>query len=100
MPSIKINTDAAVNAAGHIKQINQQINDAFDSVWKSVRNLDKSWDGPASVKAIPRFDTIRDACCNSRYNVLDNYARFLLNAVGQGYEKTETVNTSLADQFK
>ena len=100
MPSIKVNTDAAVNAAGNIARINKSINDRFDSVWRAVKNLDGSWDGPASSNAIARFNTIRDACCNNRYKVLENYSRLLLNAVGKGYEETESSNISLADQFK
>ena len=100
MPDIRINTDAAVTAAGMIEQINNAINTEFESVIKSVRNLDASWDGPASNNAISRFEAIKKQCRESRYNVLKNYSTLLLNAVGQGYEKTESSNISLADQFK
>ncbi len=100
MTDIRINTEAAVTAADHIDQINKQINDSFDPVMRAVKGLGKSWDGPAAAKAIPRFDTIREANCTNRYKVLENYTTLLRNAVGLGYEKTETTNISLADQFK
>ena len=100
MPDIRINTDAAVTAAGRIEQINKDINTEFESVSKAIKSLDASWDGTAATKTIDRFGSIKKQCCDSRFKVLKNYSTFLLNAVGQGYEETETSNISLADQFK
>ena len=100
MPDIRIDTDAAVAAAGRIEKINDEINNEFESVLKAIQNLDASWDGNASNNAIKRFSAIRKQCCESRYRVLKNYSTLLLNAVGQGYESTETSNISLANQFK
>lgn len=100
MPDIRINTDVAVAAAGRIETINNEINNEFESVSNAIKNLDASWDGKASNNAIKRFSAIRIQCCENRYKVLKNYSTLLLNAVGQGYESTETSNMSLANQFK
>lgn len=100
MGYLKINTDAAVTAAENIKTFNTQINDGFDDVQKAMSQLDSSWDGSAATESIKKFNEIKSNYLEARYNVLDNYSNFLLQLVGAGYVDVETVNLSLADQFK
>ena len=100
MGFLKINTDAAVTAAENIKTFNTQINDGFDNVQKAMNQLDLCWDGSAAEESIKKFNEVKSNYLEARYNVLDNYANFLLQLVGAGYVDAETVNLSLADQFK
>lgn len=100
MDNLKINTDSAVTAARNIGNINKQIRDGFSSVHSAIKQLDSSWDGSASTKAIRKFSEIKQKYSDARFNVVDNYVKFLLQQVGQGYEQTEQANKSLADAFK
>lgn len=100
MGYLKINTDAAVTAAENIKNLNTQINDSFDNVQSAMNQLDNCWDGSAAEATIGKFNEIKSSFLDSRYNVLDNYVNFLFQQVGEGYVASETVNLSLADQFK
>lgn len=100
MANLKINTEAVVTAAEHIRNINNQIRDGFSSVQEAVSRLDSSWDGSAATGAINKFNEIKMKLPDVRYNVMNNYATFLLQQVGEGYTQTETANTSLADAFK
>lgn len=100
MANLKINTDAAVTAAGNIKLYNTQMRDGFSDVQTAITQLDNVWESPAATAAIGKFNEIKSKFATNRYNVLDNYANFLLQQVSEGYTQTETVNISLADQFK
>lgn len=100
MAKLKINTDTAVAAAKTIQSYNTQMRDGFQNVEKAVSRLDAEWDGSAATAAINKFNEIRNNFCDARYNVLDNYVNFLYQQIGEGYIQTETVNKSLADQFK
>lgn len=100
MASLKINTEAAVTAAGNIKLYNTQMRDNFPNVQTAITQLDNCWDGSAATVAISKFNEIKSKFFDARYNVLDNYVNFLLQQVGEGYTQTEDTNVSLADQFK
>lgn len=100
MANLKINTDAAVTAAGNIKLYNTQIRDGFSNVQTAITQLDNCWEGSAATAAISNFNEVKSKFFDARYNVLDNYVNFLLQQVGEGYSQTEDANISLADQFK
>ena len=100
MANLKINTDAVVSAANNIKLYNTQMRDDFSDVQTAITQLDSVWEGSAATAAIGKFNELRSTYADARYNVLDNYVNFLLQQVGEGYTQTETVNVSLADQFK
>lgn len=100
MANLKINTDAAVTAAGNIKLYNTQIRDGFSNVQTAITQLDNCWEGSAATAAISSFNEVKSKFFDARYNVLDNYVNFLLQQVGEGYSQTEDANISLADQFK
>lgn len=100
MGKLKINTDAAVTAAGNIKHYNIQIRDGFPNVQTAITQLDHSWEGSAATAVISKFNEIKSKFFDARYNTLDNYVNFILQQVGEGYTQTENTNVSLADQFK
>ena len=100
MADLKISTDAALMAAERIRAYNAQMRDDFPSVQDAINQLDNGWDGAVADKAKLRFNEMKSEFCNSRYNVLDNYVRYLLQQVDIGYEQTESVNINLADKFK
>lgn len=100
MARLKIDTEAVVTAAGNISQFNKQMEDGISSMQKAIARLNVTWSGKAATAAIEKFDEIKNGFFDARYNVLDNYVNFLLQQVGEGYTQTETVNKSLAAQFK
>lgn len=100
MSNLKINTDIAVITATNIKTINGQIRDDFSNVQNAINQLDNSWEGSVASKTISKFNEIKYKFADARYNVVDNYVSFLLRQVSEGYEQTEEVNKSLADEFK
>lgn len=100
MATLKVNTDSVVATAKNIQLCNNQIRDGFSEVQSTITRLDKTWEGEASSTAIAKFNELRSDYCDARYNVLDNYVKFLLNQVGEGYTQTEDANVSLAAQFK
>ncbi len=100
MADLRINIDNAVATSNNLKRLNTQIRDAFPGVQTAINRLNNSWDGPAASKTIAKFSEIKEKYAEARYNVVDNYVRFLLQQVGEGYTQTEEANTSLADAFK
>ena len=100
MANLKMNTDGVVASANNIKNLNNQMRSNFNNVQKAISKLDASWDGSAASSAMSKFNSIKSKYCSARYNVLDNYVKFLYQQVGEGYTQTEDVNKSLADQFK
>lgn len=100
MSAIKVNTDTVVTVSQNIRKINNDIRDLISPVESAMKSLDNSWDGSSSTNAIRKFNSIKSTYCDNRYKVIENFVNFLLHQVGEGYEQTETVNTSLADAFK
>ena len=100
MATLKVNSQQVIGVANKIKGINGQIKDEFRSAQNAVTRLDNVWDGAAASNAISKFNAIRNAYCDARYNVVDNFVAFLYEQVGEGYAQTEAANTSLADAFK
>ncbi len=100
MSDLIVNAEQVVATANRIKTINDQIRAEFADVQKAINSLDGEWDGSAASNAMAKFASIRNAYCDARYNVVDNYVAFLHQQVGEGYTQTESVNKSLADAFK
>lgn len=100
MSDLKINSDRVIHSANSVRTINNAIRDDFGKVENAIRQLDASWDGSAASNAMAKFNSLKTSFCDARYNVLDEYVRFLYGQVGQGYNETESVNRSLADSFK
>lgn len=100
MAGVKVNTEYVEIAAGNIRTINGQIRDGIKDVRTAISQMDASWDGSASSNALDKFYSICNKYPDSRYKVMDQFANYLLQQVGLGYEQTEDVNKSLADEFK
>jgi len=100
MTELKVDAAEVVAIAGRIKNQNDLMRSEFDAVQQAINKLDLSWDSPASTNAIDKFSAIKNAYCDNRYNVVDYFVAFLYQQVGEGYTQTESVNKSLADQFK
>lgn len=100
MPELRVNTQSVLNTANALKTINNQIDSGISSVENEMSKLNMSWDGPAASAAMNKYKELKSQMCKERYNVIDDYMHFLLQLVGEGYEQTETANTSLASMFK
>ena len=100
MVNLKVNAEQVIATANKIKNLNDQMRESFSNVQNAITKLDGSWNGSAATNAIGKFNSIKNSYCDARYNVVDNFVGFLYQQVGEGYTQTETVNISLADQFK
>ena len=68
-----------------------------------MRKLDSKWNGPASNAAMSKYNELKKAYIGtggSRYQVLEQYCKFLAQAVAMDYEVVERENTKLSDMFK
>lgn len=100
MADLRINTEAVITVANNLKMYNAQMKDEIHNAVTAINKLDKSWDGEAASAAINKFNEIKSKYSETRYDVLDNFVRFLLQEIGEGYTQTEEANKSLASQFK
>ena len=100
MAKLKVDTGVVITTVTNIRILNTEMRDAFESVQSAISRLDSSWDGSAATAAVSKFNEVKAAYVESRYNVVENFAKFLLQQVGEGYEQTEDANKSLADAFK
>ncbi len=100
MADLRINTELVVTTAEKIKRRNDKMNEDFADVKAAISRLDGNWDGSAATNAINKFNELQTKFVEARYNVIDNFVKFLMNQVGEGYTRTEEVNVSLADRFK
>lgn len=101
--SIKVNTDVVKTVANKLSKINSDLDKGYSKVEKTMQKVDSAWDGPASKAAISKFNSISKAYFYgdaSRKKVLNEYIRFLTDAVALDYEITEKNNITLADMFK
>lgn len=100
MSGIFVNTEDVRTVANKLKNLNNEIRNNFSQPYNSVKQLGSYWESPSSRQAIEKFNKIKSDFENNRYNVMNNYANFLLQQVGESYDKTETNIKSLADAFK
>lgn len=100
MKDLKADTSAIIAAADHISAINKGILDKMNDPQAAVSRLDATWDSPASDEIIGRFITIKQTYNETRYNVIDNFVKFLHLQVGEGYTSAEEANRALAETFK
>lgn len=100
--TIRVDTDKVRNTVSTVNTINNNLERDFDAVVKAVNKLDMAWDGKASSKTISRFNSMKSNFCGAsgRKAVMQNYLKFLSDAVAIGYETTEGTNTKLSELFK
>lgn len=98
--NLSINTGNVVNTAYRINYLNQEISKDFKGVEDAVKRINNSWNSQASSHILGHFSSIQTILKENRYNVMDDYFRFLVEQVADGYEVTESTNKKLADSFK
>lgn len=98
--AIKIDTSRVRSTASQISTMNKKIKNDFSSVESAINSLNNNWDGSASDAAVRKFQNIKNNYYNNRFNVVNDMVNFMLNQVGEGYEKTETTISSAASAFK
>lgn len=100
---INVNTEVANTTAEEIQNFNQAIDNEFESVKNAMYLLCCNWSGAAAEQANTKFNSLQyeyvENQTTKRANVLKQYVRFIQEEVGEGYEKTEQANSSLADAF-
>lgn len=100
--TIKINTNKVSSIASALNSFNNEMENEFDNICLIVKNLDSSWDGPASSHAISKFNSYKSECksAKGRKAVVSQHIKFLNNNVVVDYEKTENTNKNLGALFK
>lgn len=94
-----IDTARVLSSASRLQAVNNNINRQFQTFRNSARQINNTWSGRAAERAKTQLQNLINSS-SSRSAVLENYISILNQQVGSGYENAETVNTSLADQFK
>ena len=100
--TIMVNTGNVRTAVSTLTGINNGLETDFTNVINAINKLDSQWDGNASAKAISKFNKIKSDFCgsNGRKAIMNNYIKFLCDAVAIDYDATEQTNTSLSELFK
>ncbi|MBQ5994615.1 MAG: WXG100 family type VII secretion target [Clostridia bacterium] len=101
--SVKVDTNAVRTAVDTLSSINKDIDNSFSSVQNAMNKLNSTWDGAAAAKANSKLNTIKKNFVGTgggRYQVMEQYIKFLANAVALDYETTEDTNTKLSEMFK
>lgn len=97
---IQVDTSKVVSAADTISELNQDIDREFEHLEKAIQRLNGRWNSRASHVVIGKFYSTQNNFKDSRFKVMQDYSNFLKQQVSDGYNVTETANTSLADAFK
>lgn len=100
MPDMLISEAHVLSAAKQLGVLNKNIQNDFSSVLLAVSRLEQSWKGSAADHAINSFYDIKKDYYEARFQSLNNYVCYLNDGVSSGYARTESDNTSLAQQFK
>lgn len=98
MADIKISTQVLTDTAEKVRTINNTLDSKLAEINKNMNDLESSWksDGATDIRAAmnamkPRFEEYK--------NVIESYAKFLVNTA-RSYEATEATVQSNAAQFK
>ncbi|ALC89396.1 hypothetical protein AM500_06065 [Bacillus sp. FJAT-18017] len=97
---IEVDVNRVTATAKNIATINKTIRSDFQDVEQAIRSLNSSWNSEAAGAVINHFSSIKNAYFDQRFQVMDDYSKFLLAQVSAGYIETESKNVSLADAFK
>ena len=100
MAGVKINSADVIAVSRRINNLNREIKNGMNDVASAMQTLDIYWEGSAATATMNKFNNINSSYNEARFNVVDNFVSFLNEQVGQGYSQTESVNKSLASQFK
>lgn len=98
--AVKVDTDVVRRTANEISNLNKTIENDFSAVEHAMKCLNENWEGVAAEIAMRNFQSIKNTCCNSRFDVVNGMVSFMRRQVGEGYESGEAAITSAASAFK
>ena len=97
---IKVDTGRVAEIANNLDGLNQELQTNLKEVQTTINNLSATWTGNAANATREAIDSFAKDYFQNYYDLIDQYVEFLRKNVVQGYEGTESTNTSLADSFK
>ena len=100
MPQMTLDTEQVLSIASQIENDNNQLKELLENTKGTIDSLSSTWTGKAADETRASYEQFANKFFQQYYDVLDQYVKFLRNNVAEQYEKTETVNTQLADAFK
>jgi WXG100 family type VII secretion target len=98
--AITLDTEQVLSIATQIEKDNKNLQQLLNDSKTTVDSLSSYWTGKAADDTRSSYETFAGKFFQTYYDVLDQYVKFLRNNVATQYERTETVNTQLADAFK
>jgi WXG100 family type VII secretion target len=98
--SIKINTDEVLSIASRLETDNTELKSLLERTKATIDSLGSSWTGQSSGATIEAYEEFSNKYFQSYYDVIEQYVKFLREAVVVNYGEVETINTSIADSFK
>ena len=99
LDEIYIDTDAVLGKADELSTINQNMVDEFEKVIQKMSSLEGQWTASACGNAMSSFNILKEHL-SARSTQMNNYVNLIRKVIVDGYEDTETSNSSLADAFK
>ncbi len=97
---IKIDTAQVLEIANKLSSLNDDLQTNLKEAKTTITNLCEFWKGDAATATKDAVESFATAYFQNYYDLIDQYVQFLKTNVVQGYEETETANTTLADSFK
>lgn len=103
MTSLKVDTQAVLQAADAFERLHAQAQEAIgamDMHCKGLRpslNMRGAWEGPAGDQMHSAYDAFVDKYCERYLQMIENYAHFLRQTAAEGYERAEVDNVNMAD---
>ena len=97
--AMKIDTQTVRSTAAKISGQNQQLYDTLKASQSTIESLNGAWTGKAAEATISAYQNFARKYFDEYHEMLDKYVQFLNNAVGTGYEETENLVASKADQI-
>lgn len=100
MAQITLDTEQVMSIASQIENDNNQLKELLENTKGTIDSLSSTWTGKAAEETRSSYEQFAGKFFQQYYDILDQYVKFLRNNVADQYEKTEAVNTQLADAFK
>ena len=98
--AIKIDTGLVFDTATEISNKNMDLKNAYDDIDNVIAEIRRSWVGSASDNCCQKAEYIKNLYKDNRYEVVEDFVRFLRSQVGESYEKLESTLSSAANAFK
>ena len=97
---ITVDSEQVLGIASQIEGDNQQLQKLLNDSKSTIDSLASYWSGNASEETRSSYEAFAGKFFETYYDVLNQYVKFLRTNVADQYERTERVNTNLADAFK